>query len=153
MRFSFVSKEVGNGLRRNFTMTVALIVSVAVSLSLVGAALLMSAQVDRMKGYWYDKIEVSIFLCGELSDSPTCSGGPVTVEQRAQIESDLKTLPIVANVYYESQAEAFARFKERFKGTALVDNVTADQLPESYRVKLKDPKQFAIVQSAFSGRP
>jgi cell division transport system permease protein len=64
MRFSFVSKEVGSGLRRNFTMTVALIVSVAVSLSLVGAALLLSSQVDRMKGYWYDKIEVSIFLCG-----------------------------------------------------------------------------------------
>ena len=45
------------------------------------------------------------------------------------------------------------RFKERFKGTALVDNVTADQLPESYRVKLRDPKKFAVVQSAVAGRP
>ena len=153
MRAGFVTKEVLNGLRRNITLTIAVVITVAISLSLLGVGLLANSQVRVMKDYWYDKIEVSIFLCGELSDSPTCSGGPVTVEQRSQIESDLKTLPIVANVYYESQAEAFTRFKERFKGTALVDNVTADQLPESYRVKLKDPKQFAIVQSAFSGRP
>ena len=153
MRAGFVTKEVLNGLRRNITLTIAVVITVAISLSLLGVGLLSNSQVRVMKDYWYDKIEVSIFLCGELSDSPTCSGGPVTVEQRSQIESDLKTLPIVANVYYESQAEAFTRFKERFKGTALVDNVTADQLPESYRVKLKDPKQFAIVQSASSGRP
>ncbi|NBO08390.1 MAG: ABC transporter permease [Actinobacteria bacterium] len=153
MRAGFVTKEVLNGLRRNITLTIAVVITVAISLSLLGVGLLANSQVRVMKDYWYDKIEVSIFLCGQLSDSPTCSGGPVTSEQRAQIESDLKALPIVANVYYESQAEAFIRFKERFKGTALVDNVTADQLPESYRVKLKDPKQFAIVQSAFSGRP
>jgi cell division transport system permease protein len=153
MRAGFVTKEVLNGLRRNITLTIAVVITVAISLSLLGVGLLANSQVRVMKDYWYDKIEVSIFLCGQLSDSPTCSGGPVTVEQRTQIESDLKTLPIVANVYYESQAEAFMRFKERFKGTALVNNVTADQLPESYRVKLKDPKQFAIVQSAFSGRP
>lgn len=153
MRAGFVTKEVLNGLRRNITLTIAVVITVAISLSLLGVGLLANSQVRVMKDYWYDKIEVSIFLCGQLSDSPTCSGGPVTAEQRAQIESDLKTLPIIANVYYESQTEAFTRFKERFKGTALVDNVTADQLPESYRVKLKDPKQFAIVQSAFSGRP
>lgn len=153
MRAGFVTKEVLNGLRRNITLTIAVVITVAISLSLLGVGLLANSQVRVMKDYWYDKIEVSIFLCGQLSDSPTCSGGPVTSEQRAQIESDLKALPIVANVYYESQAEAFMRFKDRFKGTALVDNVTADQLPESYRVKLKDPKQFAIVQSAFSGRP
>jgi cell division transport system permease protein len=98
MRFSFVSKEVGSGLRRNFTMTVALIVSVAVSLSLVGAALLLSAQVDRMKGYWYDKIEVSIFLCGNTSVAFTCTG-VVTDEQRKNIEVILNGLEPVQDVF------------------------------------------------------
>jgi len=55
--------------------------------------------------------------------------------------------------FYESQTEAFARFKERFKDSAIAQNVTADQLPESFRVKLKDPTQFDVVVSAFSGRP
>ena len=56
-------------------------------------------------------------------------------------------------VYYESQAEAFTRFQERFEGSAIAQNVTQDQLPESYRVKLIDPTQFAVMQSAFAGRP
>jgi cell division transport system permease protein len=147
MRFSFVSKEVGNGLRRNFTMTVALIVSVAVSLSLVGAALLMSAQVDRMKGYWYDKIEVSIFLCGNTSVAFTCTGA-VTAEQRANIETILGTLDSVQDIFYESSADAYAQFKEQFAGSAILANISPNALPESFRVKLDNPENFEKVASA-----
>ena len=144
MRFSFVSKEVGNGLRRNFTMTVALIVSVAVSLSLVGAALLMSAQVDRMKGYWYDKIEVSIFLCGNTSVAFTCTG-TVTEEQRKNIETVLGSLESVQGIFYESSADAYAQFKEQFAGSAILANISPDALPESFRVKLDNPENFEKV--------
>jgi cell division transport system permease protein len=134
-------------------MTFAVIVTVAISLSLLGIGLLSNSQVNAMKDYWYDKIEVSVFLCGSLSESPSCSGGVVTPDQRTSIKSDLEALPVVQSVFYESQTEAFARFKERFKTSAIAQNVTADQLPESFRVKLKDPTQFDVVVSAFSGRP
>lgn len=147
MRFSFVSKEVGNGLRRNFTMTVALIVSVAVSLSLVGAALLLSAQVDRMKGYWYDKIEVSIFLCGNTSVAFTCTGA-VTDEQRKNVETILGTLESVQDIFYESSADAYAQFKEQFAGSAILANISPDALPESFRVKLDNPENFEKVAGA-----
>jgi len=147
MRLSFVSKEVGNGLRRNFTMTVALIVSVAVSLSLVGAALLLSAQVDRMKGYWYDKIEVSIFLCGNTSVAFTCTG-TVTDEQRKNIESILGGLDSVQNVFYESSADAYDQFKEQFAGSAILANISPDALPASFRVKLDNPENFEKVSGA-----
>ena len=147
MRFSFVSKEVGNGLRRNFTMTVALIVSVAVSLSLVGSALLMSAQVDRMKGYWYDKIEVSIFLCGNTSVAFTCTGA-VTDEQRKNIKTVLGKLESVQEVFYESSADAYAQFKEQFAGSAILANISPDALPESFRVKLDNPENFEKVAEA-----
>ncbi len=153
MRLRFIASEVGIGLRRNLTLTVAVIVTVAISLALLGVGLLANSQVRVMKDYWYDKIEVSVFLCGSLSESSSCASGPVTPEQRDQIQTDLKALPVVKTVYYESQAQAFARFQERFKGSAIAANVTQDQLPESFRVKLKDPKQFAVVQSAFAGRP
>jgi cell division transport system permease protein len=147
MRFSFVSKEVGSGLRRNFTMTVALIVSVAVSLSLVGAALLLSAQVDRMKGYWYDKIEVSIFLCGNTSVAFTCTG-VVTDEQRKNIEVILNGLEPVQDVFYESSEDAYDQFKEQFAGSAILANISPDALPASFRVKLDNPENFEKVSSA-----
>jgi cell division transport system permease protein len=153
MRAGFLLSEVRIGLRRNLTMTFAVIVTVAISLSLLGIGLLSNSQVGAMKDYWYDKIEVSVFLCGSLSESPSCSGGVVTPDQRTSIKADLEALPVVQSVFYESQTEAFARFKERFKSSAIAQNVTADQLPESFRVKLKDPTQFDVVVSAFSGRP
>jgi cell division transport system permease protein len=134
-------------------MTFAVVVTTAISLSLLGIGLLSNAQVSAMKDYWYDKIEVSVFLCGPLSESPSCSGGVVTNEQRTSIKADLDLLPVVQSVFYESQAEAYSRFQERFKDSAIAQNVTANQLPESFRVKLEDPTQFAVVVSAFSGRP
>ena len=153
MRARFLMSEVGIGLRRNFTMTFAVIITVAISLSLLGIGLLSNSQVSAMKDYWYDKIEVSVYLCGSLSESPSCSGGIVSSAQRLQIQQDLEALPVVASVYYESQSEAFSRFQERFKNSAIAQNVSADQLPESFRVKLKDPTQFPVIVSAFSGRP
>jgi cell division transport system permease protein len=153
MRARFLLAEVGIGLKRNFTMTFAVIVTVAISLSLLGIGLLSNSQVNAMKDYWYDKIEVSVFLCGSLSESPSCSGGVISSAQRLEIQNELQNMPVVANVYYESQSQAYARFQERFKDSAIAQNVTADQLPESFRVKLKDPQQFPVIVSAFSGRP
>jgi cell division transport system permease protein len=134
-------------------MTFAVVVTTAISLSLLGIGLLSNAQVGAMKDYWYDKIEVSVFLCGNLSDSPSCANGVVTADQRLTIQQDLQGMSVVESVFYESQSEAFSRFQERFKDSAIAQNVTADQLPESFRVKLKDPTQFSVIVSAFSGRP
>ena len=153
MRARFLLSEVGIGLRRNLTMTFAVIVTTAISLSLLGIGLLSNSQVNAMKDYWYDKIEVSVYLCGSLSESPSCVGGVVNEEQRLGIKKDLEALPVVQSVFYESQSEAYTRFQERFKDSAIAQNVTADQLPESFRVKLSDPTQYAVVVSAFSGRP
>ena len=153
MRARFLLSEVRIGLRRNLTMTFAVIVTTAISLSLLGIGLLSNSQVNAMKDYWYDKIEVSVYLCGSLSESPSCAGGVVNEEQRLGIKSDLEALPVVQSIFYELQSEAYSRFQERFKDSAIAQNVTADQLPESFRVKLKDPTQYAVVVSAFTGRP
>ena len=153
MRAKFVISEVGIGLRRNLTMTFAVVITVAISLSLLGVGLLANSQVRVMKDYWYDKIEVSIFLCSSLSEGSSCAKGVITQEQKIGIQRDLQTLPVVEVVFYESQSEAYKRFQERFAGSAIAQNVTPDQLPESFRIKLKDPTKFAVIESAFAGRP
>lgn len=154
MRAQFVASEVGNGLRRNLTMTLAVIITVAVSLGLFGASMLVRAQVTTMKDFWYDKVEVSIFLCSKGSDTPSCSGEAVTQAQRDQIKSDLESLrPLVQEIFYESKADAYARFQEQFKNSPIADNVSQGALPESFRVKLSDPTSYEVVASAFAGRP
>ena len=78
MRAGFLFSEVRIGLRRNLTMTFAVMITVAISLTLLGIGLLANSQVRVMKDYWYDKIEVSVFLCGTLSESTSCASGPVS---------------------------------------------------------------------------
>jgi cell division transport system permease protein len=154
MRVQFVLSEMGIGLRRNLTMTIAVIVTVAISLALFGSALLINKQVDAMKDFWYDKVEVSVYLCGESSQTLTCGGGAVTPEQRSELQADLESMPQVQQVFYESQEQAYAQFREQFKDSPdLVQSVSEDALPESFRVKLRDPTQFEVIASAFSGRP
>jgi cell division transport system permease protein len=152
MRASFILSEIGIGLRRNLTMTLAMIITTGVSLAFLGAAVLFNQQVNVSKDFWYDKVEVSVFLCGEVSNAPSCAGGEVTQAQRDQIRQDLDAMPQVQRIYYESKQQAYKRFKQQFKNSAIVDNVTADQMPESFRVKLTNPELFPIIASAFIGR-
>ncbi|MEI2642147.1 MAG: permease-like cell division protein FtsX [Candidatus Nanopelagicales bacterium] len=154
MRLRFVFSETFQGLRRNLTMTFAVIITVAVSLTLFGAGLLVRAQVDSMKDYWYDRVEVSIFLCGANSSTPSCSTGAVTPEVRTQIQQELEALkPLVQTIYYESKEEAYQHFLEQFQDSPITQNVTPDALPESFRVKLSDPTKYEVIAAAFSGRP
>jgi cell division transport system permease protein len=154
VKLRFILSETFQGLRRNLTMTFAVIITVAVSLTLFGAGLLVRAQVDSMKDYWYDRVEVSIFLCGASSSAPACSLGAVTPEVRTQIEQELNALrPLVQEIYYESKEEAYQRFLEQFKDSPIVANVTPDALPESFRVKLSDPTKYEVIAAAFAGRP
>ena len=154
MRAQFVFNEIGIGLRRNLTMTIAMIVTVAISLALFGSGLLIRKQVETMKDFWYDKVEISVYLCGESSQAVTCNGAPVSEAQRNQLLTDLEATPQVAEVFYESQEQAYELFQEKFQDSPdLVDNVTAEALPESFRVKLEDPTQFEVVAGAFRGRP
>jgi cell division transport system permease protein len=155
MRAQFVLSEIGTSLRRNLTMTFAVIVSVALSLALAGGSILVREQVSSMKGYWFDKVQVSIFLCNknDAKSDPNCAKGPVTDEQKKQIKADLDNLPVVQKIYYESAEQAYTHYKEQFKDSPLADSLTPDQMQESYRVKLKDPTKFEVVASAFQGRP
>ncbi|MDH4016030.1 MAG: permease-like cell division protein FtsX, partial [Actinomycetota bacterium] len=121
MRVKFVMGEVFTGIRRNLTMTIAVVITVAVSLALFGAGLMVRSQVDLMKDYWYDKVQVSIYLCGSTSEVISCNEGSVTQAQREEIREDLESLqPLVEEVYYESSAEAFERFSEQFKGAPIL---------------------------------
>jgi cell division transport system permease protein len=154
MRAQFVLSEIGVGLRRNLTMTFAVIVSVALSLALFGGSLLMSDQVSTMKGYWYDKVNVSIFLCNksDADSDPNCAKGAVTEDQKKQIISDLKKMPVVEKVSYESQDDAYKHYKEQFGDSPLASSLTPDQMQESYRIKLKNPQKYQVIATAFDGR-
>lgn len=139
MRAKYVLSEVLVGLWRNVTMTIAMMITMAVSLTMLGASGLMYMQVNAMKTWYYDKIEVSIFLNNTITD-----------DQRASLDSALKSDPLVASVVFESKEQAHEKFKQMYQDAPdLVNAVKADQLPASFRVKLKNPEQYQQVYQKY----
>ena len=155
MRAQFVFHEVWIGLRRNLTMTIALVVVVAISLSLLGTGLLFVKQVDNTRTYWQGRVQLSIYLCTRSSVSPQCEhNGAATAAERAEIETDLKNLPQVVSVRYESQEEAYSRFKQEFsQNQSFVNSVSKGDIPDSFQVKLRNTQtDFPIVAQTVDGR-
>jgi cell division transport system permease protein len=154
MRLRFILGEIGHGLRRNLSMTISVILVTFVSLTFVGSAGLLQMQINEMKGEWYDRIEVSIFLCPTDSEMPTCAGGEASPDQIAAVEAALASDALdsyVETVYFESKEEAFAAFQERYSDEFWAQSVTADQMQASFRVKLVDPEQYEVVSDYFTG--
>lgn len=139
----YVRKETATNLKRNVFITIAAILVVVVSLYLVGAVFVASFAVDRALTLQTRKVEVAVFLNRD-----------VTTEERDSIQRDLLAMPEVGSVVYESKEEAYESFKELFRDEPeIVAATTPDALPESFRVKLKDPNQFEIVSDRLQGRP
>jgi len=152
MRSNFVFQEIWIGLRRNLTMTVALIVVMAISLSLLGTGLLFVKQVDSTRTYWQSKVEISVYLCTADSANPACRGA-VTPAQQSQLQQTLRSMPQVQNVAYVSQAQAYALFKQDFSNDqSYVSTVKETDMPPSFEIKLRNPEaDYNIVASAVTG--
>lgn len=139
MRMNFVFTEVAAGLRRNLTMTIAMIMTTAISLGFFGAGLLVANQIGDMKELYYDKLEVSVYL----QDT-------ITAPQRAAVETQLKASPEVENYQFLTKDQAFDRFKRLFRGNPqLIANATRDDLPATYLVRMKDPERYTVLAQQF----
>lgn len=154
MKLSFVLIEAWNGVRRNVSMVVSVILVTLVSLTFVGSAALLQLQIGNMKSYWYDKAQVAVYLCTQYSTLGSCDQQEASDDQiaavQAQLDSDTLT-PYIDKWYFENHDQAFENFTNQFKGSPVVDLVTPDLLPQTFWVNLKDPTQAAIVFEAVGG--
>jgi cell division transport system permease protein len=153
MRAQFVFQEVWVGLRRNLTMTVALVVVVAISLSLLGTGLLFVRQVNDTRNFWQGRVQLSVYLCTKVSSSPQCTkNGPATAAEMSQLRQELTAMPQVSHVTYESQATAYQQFKSEFP--SMVNSVSPGDIPDSFEVKLKNTQADAeVVAQTVNGAP
>jgi len=139
----YVLREALIGLWRNATMTIAMMITLSVSLTMLGAGILMYLQVGQMKDFYYATIEVSIFLTDDISDA-----------QRTSLDAALTANPLVRQKVYETKAEALARFKQVWRDSpTFTDAVRPDSMPESFRVKLTDPEAYDEFAKQLAGRP
>jgi cell division transport system permease protein len=156
MRAQFVFSEVWIGLRRNLTMTVALIVVVAISLSLLGTGLLFVKQVDNTRSFWQSRVQLSVYLCTKNSLSGTCQkNGAVTPTEIANIRTELEATHDIASLQFVPQTVALAQFRKEFANNEpIVKYTQPDQIPPSYEIRLKNTQADAsVVTAAMDGVP
>jgi cell division transport system permease protein len=156
VQLRYVFSETGTGLRRNVSMTVALVVTIFVSLTLVGMGLLLNAQAHKAEQYWGSKLQITVFLCNQNSRTPHCTSGEATEPQKQAIQQVLDTHPEVASYQFQTKEQAFETWKRVYiskdkSEQEIYSTVTPQDMQESYWVKLKDPNKYQGVESALSG--
>lgn len=154
MRLGLVLGEAANGLRRNVSMVISVVLVTFISLTFVGAAILLQMQIGEMKGYWYDRAQVAIFMCTATDTTGNCTQSEATPDQIAIVEEQLGSAtlaPFVSSYEYETHEQAFENFQDQFEDSAIAGFVTPDLLNESFRVNLNDPAQADVLIEKLSG--
>jgi len=153
VRVGNVFSELGQGLRRNVSMHIAVVLTLFVSMTLLGLGVLMKQQTDIATRYLGNQLQVTVYLCRDGDANPACAGA-VTDEQKQRVEETIEANPEVSSYRHETQEEAFDKVKELY-GEDQFDGpnpaMTAADMPESYWITLRDPKKFEGVTSAVVG--
>jgi cell division transport system permease protein len=153
VRLGLVLGEAASGLRRNVSMVISVVLVTFISLTFVGAAILLQMQIGQMKGYWYDRAQVAVYMCTSTDNTGNCAQAEATPEQialvQAQLESDTLA-PYIKKFEFEDHDQAFANFQAQLAGSPIADYATPEMLNESFRVNLEDPDQADILIESLS---
>lgn len=158
MTFKYVFSETRNGLRRNMNMLVALIVTIFISLTLVGIGLLLRSQSQLTQQSWGSAMQIQVNLCNKISASPNCAKQEVTPSQQAQVLQTLHKSPWVAKSQLRSKQYAFDHLKKLFavngeSSKQVYGTVTVNDMEKTVVVTLNNPKRFGVVEQSVAGLP
>ena len=153
MRLGLILSEAFTGLRRNASMVISVVLVTFVSLTFVGAAILMQMQIATMKDFWVDRAQVAIYMCTEISLAATCTEGVASEEQLTAVRDKLEgpaLSPLIRDVRLEDRDEAYQNALELF-GDDYASVITPEQLNETFWINLIDQNQSDVIFEAFQG--
>ena len=135
-------------------MVVSIVLVTFISLTFVGTAILLQAQINQMKNFWFDRAQVAIYLCTDFSTLGGCDQQEASPDQKRAVEAQLQSpslAPYIERYYFEDRDLAYQNFRDQFSGSAVVDLVSPEFLPETFWVSLVDPTQTDLIFEAMAG--
>jgi cell division transport system permease protein len=147
VRFGFLVNEVWNGLRRNVTMTIAMILTTAISIGLFGGGLLVVRLADNSRAIYLDRVESQVFLTNDVSaNDPTCDADPCKeLRQKIEDRGDVRSVRFLnRDDAYNDAIKKFPQYK---------DVAGKDAFPASFVVKLDNPEQHKDFDDSIAGQP
>ncbi|GAB2656935.1 permease-like cell division protein FtsX [Gordonia jinhuaensis] len=150
MRASFIAGEVGNGLRRNVTMTVAMILTTAITLAMFGGGLLVIQMADKSQKIFLDRVEMQLFISDDVSNAdPECHNAPCST-----LLTQLRDEQGVESVRFIDRHDAYESAKQTFKDNPdIANNIREGTLPASFKVRMSDPSRFGDVLDKYKTMP
>lgn len=145
LKIDYVIRETGANLSRNITLTLATILTVVVSLTLFGSALLLQQGVENANDRFKGGIEFIVYLNPD-----------VTAEQKASLQKDLDDNPEVKKADYVDQDATYEEFKRLFATSPqLIETVSPEVLPPSFKVapRIQDPDVVKALGDQFKAKP
>jgi len=143
LKVDYFARETVVNLRRNVFMTTAAVVVVAVSLALVGGALLLKQGVDKATVQWRGGVELSVFMKADAA--------PAELDA---VDRELRAIPEVKRVRFVSKQGAYDEFRKMFSNSPdMLESLSPDQMPPSYRVVPKQAEDVDLIGGRFKDRP
>ncbi len=144
-RIGIYARDTLTAIRRNGLVAFAAVSTAFIALFLLGFAMLLRQEFNKVVAQTEANIEVSVYLLDNISPA-----------QQQNLQQMLQSMPEVAFVRYESKEQAYQNFLREFRNQKeLTQNVSRDFAPASFRVKLKDPssKTVQAVSIRLAGQP
>lgn len=137
MKFGFVMREAFRGLGRNITMTIALIITTAISLALLATGFLVTKMTEDTKQIYLDRVEVMV----QFDEDTSAKDKDCSSEACREVRQLLEQSDGVESVNFRSREQSYERFVEVFGETdkQLVASTSPDALPAALHIRLTDP--------------
>lgn len=137
----YFARETGSNLWRNRLMTVAAILTVAVSLSLVGAALLLKQGAAKAEVEWQRGTQVAVWMQPGATQS-----------QINAVNQQLGSMPYVHSCVYRNKSFDYQEAKHLLTPAEFA-SLTVPAMPTSFRCVPVQPSDAQLVIQRFNGYP
>lgn len=130
-------REAFRGLGRNITMTIALIITTAISLALLATGFLVTKMTEDTKQIYLDRVEVMV----QFDEDTSAKDKDCSSEACREVRQLLEQSDGVESVNFRSREQSYERFVEVFGETdkQLVASTSPDALPAALHIRLTDP--------------
>ena len=144
MRAGFFFSEALGSLRRNWVITLAAILTVFISMAILGLVLVINQNLNSGATSLKNRVEIEVFISDNASSA-----------QVNALESKIKALPQLKSYQYISKDQALQEFRKRLGSDAdqILANLVGNPLPASYRIYVKDANQVDAVAAQFFNDP
>lgn len=133
--FIYFIKEALRGFARNLSTTLGSIITIFLSLFVIGVFLVGAAVIENVVSSVESEVTITAYLSDDVSDS-----------QVSSLTSEIKAIDGVSGVSYVSKDQALENFRAMSSNPEIVDQLDgANPLPASLTIELSDPQMVESV--------